>query len=361
MSRAINFSAGPAALPEPVLAKAQHELLEWRNERASVMEISHRGAAFIEVAEKAEADFRKLLGVPEDYAVLFLQGGATQQFALLPMNFANAGQRVDHVLTGAWSKKAAAEGKFNSSVHIAASSEAGKFTDIPDRASWDLSADSAFVHIVENETIHGVEFAQPPDTGNVPLVADLSSSILSRPVDVRRYGVIYAGAQKNIGPSGLVVMIIRRDLLERAGQPRAKILSYKENAAQGSMLNTPPTFAWYLAGLVFEWMLAQGGVEEFGRRNQKKAEALYAAIDNSGDFYRNPVAKTVRSRMNVPFVLKDEALDKPFLKESEAAGLLALKGHRDVGGMRASIYNAISLDDVKVLIDFMADFAKRHG
>lgn len=361
MSRGFNFSAGPAVLPEPVLRRAQAELLEWGGERASVMEVSHRGKAFIALAEKAEADLRALMGIPEDYAVLFLQGGATTHFALLPMNLASPGQRADYLVTGAWSKKAASEGKAHCAVNVIADTAASQYTTLPPAGSYTIDPGAAFVHLAANETIHGVEFPEPIDTGGVPLVADFSSSILSRPIDVTKYGVIYAGAQKNIGPSGLVVMVIRKDLLERPGQPRAKILSYKEHAAQGSMLNTPPTFAWYLAGLVFEWMREQGGVAEFAARNRRKAEALYAAIDGSGGFYRNPVAKGARSLMNVPFMLHEPALDAIFLKESEAAGLLALKGHRDLGGMRASLYNALPFEAVAALIDFMGDFARRHG
>ena len=277
MSRAFNFSAGPAALPEVVLQRAQAELLEWGGERASVMEVSHRGKAFIAVAEKAEADFRRLLSVPDDYAVLFLQGGATQHFAQIPMNLADPGQVADFVITGAWSKKAFAEAKPYCAARIAASGEAGHFTSLPAPSEWQLDPGAAFVHMAANETIHGVEFAGAPKTGDVPLVADFSSSILSAPIDVRDYGVIYAGAQKNIGPSGLLLMVIRRDLLDRAGHPKAKIFSYREHAAQGSMLNTPPTFAWYLAGLVFEWMLEQGGLAEFERRSRTKADLLYAA------------------------------------------------------------------------------------
>ena len=361
MSRGFNFSAGPAVLPEPVLRRAQAELLEWGGERASVMEVSHRGKAFIAVAEKAEADLRTLMGIPDDYAVLFLQGGATTHFALLPMNLAAPGQRVDHLVTGAWSKKAASEGKAHSAVQVIADTAGSNYTTLPAAGSYSIGADSAFVHLVANETIHGVEYPDAIDTGTVPLVADFSSSILSRPVDVTKYGVIYAGAQKNIGPSGLVVMVVRKDLLERPGQPRDKILSYKAHAEQGSMLNTPPTFSWYLAGLVFEWMLEQGGLATFEANNRRKAEALYAAIDGSGGFYRNPVAIEARSLMNVPFMLKDATLDAAFLKESEAAGLLALKGHRDLGGMRASIYNALPYEAVAALVDFMGDFAKRHG
>lgn len=361
MSRVYNFSAGPAALPEPVLRQAQAELLEWGGQGASVMELSHRGKPFIEVAARAECDLRELMGIPEDYAVLFLQGGATQQFALIPMNLAEAGQIADYVLTGHWAQKAAAEAAHHAKVNIAASGEASDFTAIPPRASWRLTPGAAYVHYTPNETIHGVEFHDIPEVGAVPLVADMSSTILSRPIDVSRFGLIYAGAQKNIGPAGLTLVIVRRDLLARAGQPRARILRYAEHAAQDSMLNTPPTFAWYLAGLVFQWLKAEGGLDAMATRNRRKAERLYAAIDGSGGFYRNPVDPACRSWMNVPFTLHDSALDAAFLAESQAAGLHALKGHKAVGGMRASLYNAVSEEAVAALVEFMGDFARRHG
>jgi phosphoserine aminotransferase len=361
MSRAFNFSAGPAALPEPVLLQAQEEMLEWQGERASVMEVSHRGKAFVATAEAAERDLRELLGVGDDYAVLFLQGGATQHFAQLPMNLASPGQSIDYLVTGAWGQKAVSEARPYATPRVAASTEAGNFTDIPEAGSWGVDPEAAFLHYTPNETIHGVEFHDIPDAGNVPLVGDFSSTILSRPLDVSRFGVIYAGAQKNIGPSGLVLLVVRRDLLERRGQPRAKVLSYAAQAGDGSMLNTPPTFSWYLAGLVFKWLKAQGGLEAMAERNRAKAELLYGAIDGSGGYYRNPVAPRARSWMNVPFTLHDASLDAAFLKESEAAGLLALKGHRAVGGMRASIYNAMPIDGVRALVDFMADFARRNG
>jgi len=361
MTRAFNFSAGPAALPEAVLLQARDELLEWQGERASVMEISHRSKAFIAVAEQAEADLRELLGVPDSHAVLFLQGGATQHFAQIPMNLAAPGQGADYLVTGAWGQKAVAEAAPYVRPRVAANTEASHFTTLPAGGSWAPDPAAAYLHYTPNETIHGVEFHQPPESGDVPLVGDFSSTLLSRPLDVARYGIIYAGAQKNIGPSGLVLLIIRRDLLERAGQPRAKVLSYAAQAKEGSMLNTPPTLSWYLAGLVFKWLKAEGGLPAMGERNLRKAQLLYGAIDGSGGFYRSPVAAEARSWMNVPFTLPDAALDAPFLKESEAAGLLALKGHRAVGGMRASIYNAIPLAGVEALVDFMGDFARRKG
>jgi phosphoserine aminotransferase len=361
MSRAFNFSAGPAALPETVLRQAQQELLEWGGERASVMEISHRGKAFEAMASEAERDLRELLAVPANYRILFLQGGATQHFAQIPMNLATPNQVADYVVTGAWGQKAVAEGKAYCTVNIAATSEGDNFTTIPERAGWRLSPQAAYVHVTPNETIHGVEFHQTPDVGEVPLVADLSSTILSRPIDVSRYGLIYAGAQKNIGPSGLVVVIVRDDLLARAPAGLAKIFAYAAHAKESSLLNTPPTFAWYLAGLVFKWMKAEGGMAAFAERNRRKADLLYGTIDGSGGYYRNPVAIAARSWMNIPFTLHDAGLDEAFLAESKAAGLLSLKGHRAVGGMRASIYNAMPLEGVQALTDFMLDFARRHG
>lgn len=361
MTRAFNFSAGPAALPEVVLRQAQEEMLEWHGAGASIVEMSHRGPEFMVVAAEAEADLRQLLDIPDDYAVLFLPGGATTQQALVPMNFANAGQRADYVLTGHWGKTAIKQAAPYVSVNVAASSEAEAFRDLPDRAGWQLSPDAAYVHITANETIHGVEFRDIPDTGDVPLVADFSSSIASEPLDVRRYGVIYAGAQKNLGPVGIAVVIIRRDLLQRSGQPRADIFDYRSHAARDSMLNTPPTWNWYLAGLVFKWMLAEGGVVEFAKRNAAKAALVYAAIDASGGFYRNEVAPSARSRMNIPFFLPSADLDARFVAEAKAAGLLALKGHKAVGGIRASLYNAMPVAGAEALVAFMAGFQQRHG
>ena len=361
MSRAFNFSAGPAALPEAVLRQAQSELLEWGSERASVMEISHRSKSFETMAAKAEADLRELLAIPSNYRVLFLQGGATQHFAQIPMNLARPDQPADYIVTGAWGQKAVAEAKSYCKVNIAASSEASNFTSIPPRAEWKLSDGAAYVHVTPNETIHGVEFHDIPDVGDVPLVGDLSSTILSRPIDIAKYGLVYAGAQKNIGPSGLVVVIVRDDLLARAPASLAKILTYAAHAKENSLLHPPPTLSWYLAGLVFQWMKDEGGMPAIAERNRRKAELIYAAIDGSNGYYRNPVDKAARSWMNVPFTLHDAALDDAFLAESKAAGLLALKGHRAVGGMRASIYNAMPLEGVQALVDFMGDFAKKHG
>jgi phosphoserine aminotransferase len=360
VSRAHNFSAGPGALPEPVLRQAQEELLEWRNARASVMEISHRDKAFIELAERAEADLREILSAPAGYKVLFLQGGATGQFAQLPMNLAAPDQPADYVVTGAWGEKAAKEAKTLCVAKIAASSEAQKFTTVPDVASWKLSDNAAYLHVTPNETIHGVEFYDLPET-SAPVLADVSSTILSRPLDVSKYGVLYAGAQKNIGPSGITVVIVRDDLVERKPRPLPQILTYKAQAENGSMLNTPPTFGWYVSALVFEWIKREGGLAAIGARNARKAAALYQAIDDSGGFYTNNVDVRYRSWMNIPFILPDSELDAPFLKGAEAAGLLGLKGHRAVGGMRASLYNAVSEESVAVLIEYLREFQRKNG
>lgn len=364
MTRQFNFSAGPAMLPTPVLEQARSELLDWHGSGASIMEVSHRGKDFIGVAERAEAALRRLMGISDDYAVLFLQGGATQHFAQLAMNLAGPQDHADYVVTGAWGEKAVREAAGYCKVRVAASSKDTAYTSIPDPSTWDLQEDAAYLHYTPNETIHGVEFHLVPASPHAPLIADMSSTILSRPVDVSRFGMIYAGAQKNIGPSGLVVVIIERSLLDRAAARRpelAAVLSYAAQAASESMLNTPPTFAWYLAGLVFDWLEAQGGLAAMGERNAAKAVALYQAIDGSGQFYRNPVDPECRSWMNVPFRLHDDALDRPFLAESQAAGLMALKGHRALGGMRASIYNAMPEEGVAALVSFMADFQRRNG
>lgn len=361
MSRAWNFSAGPAAMPEDVLKRAQQELLEWNGARASVMEVSHRGKPFMEMAARIEADLRELLDVPSGYKVLFLQGGATQHFAQVPMNIAADGQRADYVVNGHWGEKAASEAALYAAPHVAATSKADGYRSIPERATWDLDPDAAYVHITTNETIHGVEMRDIPHVGGVPLVADMSSDILSQPLDVSRFGLIYAGAQKNIGPSGLVVMIVREDLLQRHPRPLPRIFRYAEYAAAGSMLNTPNTWGWYLAGLTFQWLKEQGGLVEMGRRNQAKADLLYRAIDGSGGYYRNDVDPAARSRMNVIFNLPDAALEPVFVAEADKAGLLALKGHRALGGIRASLYNAVPIEGVRALCDFMAEFRRTHG
>lgn len=361
MSRAYNFSPGPAMLPEPVLRQAQATMLEFGDAGASILEISHRGPEFIAVAAQAEADLRTLLSIPDDYAVLFTAGGATTVQALLPLNFARPGQAADYVVSGHWGKTALKQAAPCADARIAASSEAGGFRDLPSRAAWRLSPDAAYVHVTANETIHGVEWRDIPDAGSAPLIADFSSSIASEPLDVTKFGAIYAGAQKNLGPVGITVLIVRRDLLAREGQPRAPIFDYRAQANADSMLNTPPSWNWYVLGLTVKWMLDEGGVAEFARRNARKAALLYAAIDGSGGYYRNEVAPAARSRMNVPFFLHDPALDAAFLSEAKQAGLVALKGHRVLGGMRASLYNAMPEAGVQALVDFMQEFQTRHG
>ncbi len=360
MARAYNFSAGPAVLPEEVLLQAQEELPDWRGSGMSVMEMSHRSKEFVSIAEQAEADLRELLAVPDDYKVLFLQGGASSQFAMVPLNLLRGKSGADYINTGSWSKKAIAEARKFCEVNIAGSSEASGFTTVPAQDELNLNPDAAYVHCTPNETIGGVEFPYVPETGGVPLVADMSSTILSRPIDVSRYGVIYAGAQKNIGPAGLTVVIVREDLIGGAAADTPAMFDYSVHAEAGSMYNTPPTYAWYLAGLVFQWLKRNGGLEAMAQINRRKAEALYDAIDNSG-FYANPVDKPCRSWMNVPFTLADPDLDATFLAEAKEAGLLTLKGHRSVGGMRASIYNAMPEAGVRALIDFMAGFEQRYG
>ncbi len=359
MTRKYNFCAGPAALPDAVLETARDELLDWRGTGMSLMEMSHRSPEVVGVAEAAEANLRDLLAIPDDYAVLFLQGGASTQFSAVPLNLLGERTGADYVNTGQWSKKAIAEGKRYAEVNVVASSEGSNFATIPPRDSWQLGADPAYLHYTPNETIGGVEYFWVPEV-DAPLVADMSSTILSRPIDVSRFGVIYAGAQKNIGPAGLTLVIVRRDLLGRASAQCPAMLNWQVAADNDSMYNTPPTFALYLAGLVFAWLQAQGGLAAMEAFNRRKADKLYAAIDGS-DFYANPVELPSRSLMNVPFTLADSSLDKPFLAEAEAAGLLNLKGHRSVGGMRASIYNAVSEAAVDALIAFMQDFERRHG
>jgi phosphoserine aminotransferase len=359
MTRVFNFSAGPAALPVEVLQTARDELLDYRGSGMSVMEMSHRSREFIAIAGQAEADLVELLGVPDDYRVLFLQGGATLQFAMVPLNLLGECPVADYVNTGAWSEKAIKEARRFCEVNVVASSEASRFTDIPDPAAWKLSKNAAYLHICSNETIGGVQFHGFPKLP-VPLVADMSSDVLSRPVDVSRFALIYAGAQKNIGPAGLTVVIVRKDLLGRARPGTPSMLDYAVHAEADSMSNTPPTYAWYLAGLVFRWLKAQGGLAGIEALNRRKAAKLYAAVDAS-NFYASPVATGCRSWMNVPFTLADEALDTAFLKGAEARGLTNLKGHRSVGGMRASLYNAVPEAAVDALVDYMQAFEREHA
>ena len=359
--RAYNFCAGPAALPEAVLKQAQAELVDYQGKGLSVMEMSHRSADYVAIAEQAEQDLRDLLNVPSNYKVLFLQGGASQQFAMIPMNLLRGKTSADYVNTGMWSDKAIKEAKKFCQVNVVASDEANNFRAVPAFESWQRNNDAAYLHYTPNETIHGVQFDFIPEVGDVPLVADYSSIILAEPLDVSKFGLIYAGAQKNIGPAGLVVVIVREDLLGQTVKGTPTMLDYKIHADNGSMYNTPSTYAWYLSGLVFQWLKTQGGLEKMAEINRRKAKKLYAAIDGSGGFYANPVAIANRSMMNVPFTLADSSLDKAFLKEAEAAGLSGLKGHRAVGGLRASIYNAMPASGVDALVQFMADFQKRNS
>jgi len=354
-----NFSPGPAVLPRAVLEQARDELLDWQGGGMSVMEVSHRGKAFVACAAEAEADLRELLAIPSGYKVLFMQGGATLQFAAIALNLTTPGSIADYVVTGHWSKKASTEAPRFCKVNIAADAAASQYCDIPAASGWKLTPNAAYVHYTPNETIGGVEFPFVPEVA-APLVADMSSTILSRPIDVSRFGLIYAGAQKNIGPAGLCVVIVREELLGRARSDTPSVLDYKLVADDSSMLNTPPTFAWYFAGLVFKWLKRQGGLARMGEINKAKAASLYRAIDESG-FYRNPVAPACRSWMNVPFTLARPELDKTFIAEARAAGLVNLEGHRSVGGMRASLYNALPPEGVAALVDFMRDFARRHG
>jgi phosphoserine aminotransferase len=359
MSRKFNFCAGPASLPEEVLEQARQEMADWNGKGLSVMEMSHRSEEFVSIAAEAELNLRELLGISDDYAVLFLQGGASQQFSAIPLNLFGDKGTADYVKTGEWSKKAIKEAQRYGKVNVVASSEATNYSTIPAFATWKLDPNAAYLHYTPNETIGGVEFFWTPEV-NVPMVADMSSTILSRPIDVNKFGVIYAGAQKNIGPAGLTIVIVRKDLLGKASSICPTMLNWQVAADNESMYNTPPTYAWYLAGLVFKWLKKQGGLAAMEAINRRKAEALYSYIDNSG-FYKNPVEIASRSLMNIPFTLVDEKFDKPFLKEADAAGLLNLKGHRSVGGMRASIYNAVSQQAVDTLIAFMKDFAARNG
>ena len=360
MTRVFNFSPGPATLPEPVLRQAAEEMLDWHGSGMSVMEMSHRGKEFIAIHAEAESLLRELMGIPANYKVLFMQGGAIGENAIVPMNLIGRNGRADYVITGDWSKKSAKEAKNYGTVNTAASGEAGKFTAIPPQADWKLDPGASYVHICSNETIGGVEFHWTPDTGSVPLVADMSSNIMSRPIDVAKYGLIYAGAQKNMGPSGLTIVIVRDDLLGHALPITPSAFNYQTQAEADSMYNTPPTYAIYIVGLVLKHIKAMGGLAAMEAHNKAKAAVLYDYLDASG-FYSNPVAPADRSLMNVPFKLKDESLDDAFLKGAQARGMIQLKGHRSVGGMRASIYNAMPIEGVKALVAYMQEFEKQNG
>jgi len=359
MTQAYNFSAGPAMLPKPVLLKIQEELIEYQNSKASVMEISHRGVDFMEAAEKSEKDLRTLLKIPDHYKVLFLQGGASSQFSMVPINLLRGGTKANYANTGHWSVKAIAEAKRYCDVNVCTDSSGNNFTDIEDFQNWKVDEDASYLHYTPNETIAGLEFDYIPDV-SMPIAADMSSTILSREIDVSKYGVIYAGSQKNIGPSGLTIVIVREDLIGSVIDGQPKLFDYATQANNDSMFNTPATFPWYAAGRVFEWLKEQGGLSAIQKINETKAETLYRAIDSS-DFYSNPVSVKYRSWMNVPFLLADEKLNSVFLERSKDADLLALKGHRSVGGMRASIYNAMPQEGVDALVNFMNDFEKDFG
>jgi len=358
MTQIYNFSAGPAVLPKPVLERAQAEMLDWHGSGMSVMEMSHRGKEFTSILAKTEADLRTLLDIPQNYKVLFLQGGAIAENAVIPMNLLNGGE-ADYVVTGSWSKRSVEDANAYGKINVAASSEADNFTHVPAFDSWKLNKNAQYLHICTNETINGVEFDGLPDAGDVPIVADMSSHILSRPIDVSQYGVIYGGAQKNIGPAGLCIVIVREDLLGKASPLTPAVFNWKTQAENQSMINTPPTYSIYIAGLVFEWLLEQGGVAAIEKVNIAKANLLYDYIDST-DFYLNNVAVDNRSRMNIPFFLKDASLNDAFLKGAEENGLLQLKGHRMVGGMRASIYNAMPIEGVQALVSYMKAFESAH-
>jgi len=359
MSRIYNFSAGPSAFPEAVLHQAREELLEWRDSGMSVMEMSHRGKHFSTIAEELESDLRELMGIPANYKVLFLQGGASAQFSFIPQNILNGKSKACYVKTGAWSEKAIKDAQNYCNVIVSASSEDTKFTTVPDDADWLIDSEAAYLHYTSNETIHGVEFQGIPDSRGLTLVSDMSSNILSRRIDVSKLGLIYAGTQKNMGPAGVTVVIVRDDLVGLAAKTTPSVFDYAEQVKNQSMLNTPATYNWYLVGLVLKWLKQQGGVVAIEQRNIAKAAKLYQAIDQSS-LYHNPVAVAARSRMNVPFILADDKLDKAFLMAAEANGLFELKGHRSVGGMRASIYNAMPESGVAALCDFMAEFERTH-
>ena len=360
MGRVYNFSPGPAVLPPQVMEHAQAEFLDWGGTGISVMEVSHRSPEFMDLAAQSETDLRKLLAISENYKVLFLQGGATLQFAAVPLNLATPDQVADYVVTGSWGNKAKTEASRFVQVNVAADAAASHYTTVPNPATWRVTDNAAYLHCTPNETIGGVEMHSIPEVSEAPVVADMSSTLLSRPVDVNRFGLIYAGAQKNIGQAGLTVVIVREDLIGHAVAQTPGVVDYRVMADTNSMWNTPATYPWYMASLVFKWLKEQGGLESMAQRNDAKSVKLYTAIDAT-DFYTNPVEVVYRSRMNIPFTLPDAALDSIFVKESKAAGLINLKGHRSVGGLRASIYNAMPEEGVDALVAFMADFEARHG
>ena len=360
MDRVFNFSAGPAALPLEVLQQAQAEMVNWHGCGMSVMEMSHRGKEYMAIQAEAEADLRELMGISANYKVLFLQGGASLQFAMVPMNLLRGKASADYLNTGEWSKKAIKEAKKYGAVNVIASSEDKNFSYAPAFSQWKLDPNAAYVHITQNETIGGVEIFETPDTGNVPLVSDMSSTILSRPFDVSKFGLIYAGAQKNIGPAGLTIVIVREDLIGQTVAGTPTMMDYQIQAENDSMYNTPPTYAIYIAGLVFKMLKAKGGIAAMEKTNRAKAKILYDVLDASS-FFASPVAKENRSLMNIPFTLKNADLDEEFIKGAKARGMIQLKGHRSVGGMRASIYNAMPIAGVQTLVDWMREFERSHG
>ncbi len=361
MARVFNFGAGPAMLPTEVLEKVRAELTDLNDTGMSAMEMAHRGSDFRPIAQQAEADLRELLAIPSSYKVVFMQGGAQAQFALVPLNLLGSRTHADYINTGHWSKRAIAEASRYCTVNVAASSEDSNFTTVPARSEWQLTEQAAYVHYTPNETIGGVEFPWIPDTGDLPLAADMTSTLLSRPLDVSCFGVIYAAAQKNIGPAGITVVIVREDLLGRARAEVPSVFNYTLQAEDNSMVNTPSTFAWYVSGLVLKWLKDKGGLSAIAEVNDRKAVKVYACIDESGGFYHNPVALDCRSKSNIPFTLVDNALDAKFLEQSKLAGLVQLQGHRSVGGMRASIYNAMPEEGVDALVEFMRYFCEKHG
>ncbi|MGC3980238.1 MAG: 3-phosphoserine/phosphohydroxythreonine transaminase [Steroidobacteraceae bacterium] len=360
MKRVFNFSAGPAVLPLEVLQQAAAEMCDWRGTGMSVMEMSHRGKEFISIHAQAEADLRELLAIPANYKVLFMQGGAIGENAIIPMNMLRGKASADYINTGEWSKKSIKEAKKYGAVNVAATSEANNFTSVPKRDTWKLDPNAAYVHICANETIGGVEYHFTPEVGDVPLIADMSSNILSRPIDVSKYGLIYGGAQKNIGPAGLTIVIVRDDLIGHALPATPSAFDYKQQAENDSMYNTPPTYSIYIAGLVFQWIKKQGGLTAMEAHNRKKAALIYDYLDSSS-FYTSPVAREDRSLMNVPFKTSSEALDEAFLKGAQALGMLQLKGHRSVGGIRASIYNAMPVEGVQALVAYMKEFEQKNS
>jgi phosphoserine aminotransferase len=359
--RIFNFGAGPAVLPEPVLEEAQRDLIALPGVGMSILEISHRSKAFDAIIQGCEADIRKLAGIPDDYQILFLQGGASMQFSMVPMNFLHSGSSADYIVTGSWSKKAVKEAQKTGTVHVAGTTEADKFTRVPAQAEVKLDPAAAYLHFTSNETIHGVEWKREPEAGAVPLVCDASSDIFSRPIDVSRYALIYAGAQKNLGPSGVTLVILRNDLLERVAKNLPAMLDYKVQAENKSLYNTPPVFGVYVMRLVMKWLVDQGGLEAIGRANAEKAKILYDALDASGGFYRPHARPDSRSNMNVTFRLPSEDLEKQFVSEARAVRLDGLKGHRSVGGIRASLYNAFPKKGVEALVSFLKDFAQKNG